>query len=91
MKDIPGRTARFTPGFAYFILLYQDAALTVPVVQTLIFCEDRSRGDGHIEHVFREIKTRGEEAPFVVHENHAEDLVLDLRGLVQRLGSDSAT
>lgn len=71
-------------GSAYFILLYADECLSVPVIQTLIFREKCQRGN-KAEFHFMEVKSDNEGSLFVVEGEHLEELVVDLSGLVERL------
>lgn len=84
MKNPPNIEDRFIRGSVYFIVLYSDGALTVPIIQTLIFIEKRERES--IEYLFREVGARGEEIQFAVKEDHVDELVVDLKGLIERLG-----
>ena len=77
---------RFIIGKVYFIVLYADEALAIPVVQTLIFLEDRRREDGGAEYRFREIKPHEEESLFTVQEECLDELIVDRIGLIERLG-----
>jgi hypothetical protein len=76
---------RFRLGQVYFIVMYDDERLAVPVVQTLVYLgEGRSR-DGRLEFRFKEIKPTKEPSLFVVDQEHADDLVVDQDGLIERL------
>ncbi len=74
-------------GNAYFILLYADESLDVPVIQTLIFRKKHQRGNSTEFH-FSEVTSDGDNSPFVVEGRHLEELVVDLPGLIERLNDD---
>jgi len=76
---------RFVPGNVYFIVLYMDEALSVPVIQTLIFMEQHKRHDGRAEYRFEEIKPHDESTHFAVQEEDVDQLVVDRFGLMKRL------
>ena len=78
---------RFVPGKAYFIVVYDDENLSVPIVQTLIFVERNVRYNGIKCLRFRERHADGEEKGFFVDEEHADHLVHDLPGLIKQLNA----
>ncbi len=81
---MPFSQADLVKGKPYFILLYADEDLGIPVVQTLIFEEKRCLGGGDVLH-FTEIKPRDGDSSFVVKSEHFDELVCDLAGLIDRL------
>lgn len=85
MAGISKSGARFLPGHVYFIVMHADESLAVPVVQTLVFLGEGTNQDGGLEFKFREIKPTEESSIFVVQREHADDLVVDRNGLIERL------
>lgn len=76
---------KLTPGQMYFIVMFEDEDLKVPLVQTLIFVENRRRDDGSEFFLFRDLSARGEESKFMVDKKDAERLLLDQDGLLTKL------
>ena len=76
---------RFVPGQAYFIVVYNDESLSIPIIQTLIFVKRSVRDNGIKCLRFRELHAQGEETGFFVDEEHADHLVLDHVGLLKQL------
>ena len=78
---------RFIPGELYFVVMFQDELMTVPVVQTLIY-ERYSQQDGGTRcFLFREIPLHGAESMIFIREDDADHLVLDKPGLLAKLTS----
>lgn len=78
-------TPNLVPGNTYFIVMYEDEQLTIPVVQTLVFTEKGKLDDGSPCFFFLELRSGGEKSKFFVHEQNAKDLLLDLPGVIERL------
>lgn len=76
---------RLVPGNSYFIVMFHDEDLRIPVVQTLIFVKMEKRANGSEFLLFRQIPPQGDESKFVVEKEHAERLLLDQRGLIEKL------
>ena len=76
---------RFVQGRAYFIVVYNDENLSIPIVQTLIFVKRSVRDNGIKCLRFRELHAQGKETGFYVDEEHADHLVLDHIGLLKYL------
>lgn len=74
-----------TPDRAYFIVMFNDEDLCIPVVQTLIFVGESKRSDGTEIFLFREIRSDGTEPRFFVNKQDADQLLLDEAGLVAKL------
>ncbi len=78
---------RFIPGQTYFIVMFQDEAMTVPVVQTLTY-ERASPQDGDVKNfLFREVPIDGEGSIVAINKEHAEHLILDKEELLTKLTS----
>lgn len=73
------------PGATYFILMHADESLAIPLVQTLVYREQRLRPDGSIEFIFREIRPCDGETVFAVRADDIESLVLDRPELIHQL------
>lgn len=73
------------PGATYFILMYADECLAIPLVQTLVYREQRIREDGSLEFIFREIRPHDHETVFSVRVDDIESLVLDQPELIYQL------
>lgn len=82
-------TQKISKGSVRFILLYEDENLTVPIIQTVIFLEERQDTSGALRYLFKEIGPRNEEHLFEVADEHFDDLVIDRVELSKRLVSDS--
>lgn len=78
---------KLVPGQTYFIVVFNDGDLKVPLVQTLIYVKDGRRGDGSECHLFRELSAHGEESEFFVDKKDAKRLLLDQSGLLAKLKS----
>jgi hypothetical protein len=76
---------RFIPGHPYFIVMFHDEDLKIPVVQTLIFSKVGKRDNGTEFLLFRQIPPQGEESKFIVEKEHVERLLLDQNGLMDKL------
>jgi hypothetical protein len=74
----------FVPGQAYFLVLFEDKNLKIPVIQTLIFKERRAGKEG-FEYFFREIGRESDDALYLVHERDRDELVVDKAGLIALL------
>jgi hypothetical protein len=78
---------KLVSGQTYFIVVFNDGDLKMPLVQTLIYVKDGRRGDGSECHLFRELSAHGEEAEFFVDKKDAKRLLLDQSGLLAKLKS----
>jgi hypothetical protein len=76
---------KLVPGHTYFVVMFNDEDLMVPVVQTLVFVEDGRRADGSEFFLFRELSAHGKESKFLVDKKDAKHLVLDQTGLLKKL------
>lgn len=76
---------RFLPGHVYFIVVFSDENLMVPIVQTLVFVKRGKRDDGSRFFLFRELPPHGEESKLIVDEKQADHLVLDQAELLNKL------
>ena len=76
---------RFQPECAYFIVIFADEALSIPIVQTLVFDSAGERTNGIKYFLFRELLSDGQEQNFVVDEDQADEIVLDQVGLLEKL------
>lgn len=85
MSNVRSQVGRFVSGQPYFIVMFDDENLTVPIVQTLLYVESEKRDDGSEFFLFRELLPSGEESKFFVDQEHADDLVLDQAGLLKKL------
>lgn len=74
-----------TVGEVYFIVLFDDADLRIPIVQTLIYCGEKARGNGTKYFSFRELHRDGAETQFGVDPGDASHLLLDRSGLLDKL------
>lgn len=72
-----------------FILLFQDEALTIPLIQTLVFREECSREDGGRRFLFQDLGAPTSEQSFFVDEEEFDQLVLDIHGLVKKVSEIS--
>jgi len=78
---------KLVAGQTYFIVVFNDEDLKVPVVQTLVYVEDGRRGDGSEFHLFRELSAQGKESKYVVDKKDAKRMLLDQKGLLAKLKS----
>ncbi len=76
---------RFVQGQTYFIVMFDDKELTVPIVQTLTYLKRGERSNGTKYYLFKELGRATKKANFLVDEKNADDLVLDQAGLIQQL------
>lgn len=76
---------RFQTECAYFIVTFADKALTIPIVQTLVFDSAGERTNGAKYFLFRELLSDGLEQNFIVDEDQSDDMVLDQAGLLEKL------
>lgn len=76
---------KLAPGQTYFVVVFNDGDLKVPLVQTLIYVKDGRRSDGSECHLFRELSAQGEESEFFVDKKDAKHLLLDQNGLLAKL------
>lgn len=90
-EDVGMSSPHFAPiqGEPYFIVMYEDEALSIPVVQTLLF-EKSLSGEHGVDHLFREIGANGDTRAFKVANDQVEELLLDLEGLIEKLRSGLA-
>lgn len=72
-------------GRAYFIVMFNDDDLRIPVVQTLIYMEESKRNDGTEIFLFRELRSDGTEPKFFVNTQDVDQLLLDEAGLIEKL------
>ena len=79
------RSNRFVAGQTYFIVMFQDEILTVPIVQTLSYEEEGTRTNGTKYFLFREHHLGDKSSKFFVNEEDADHLVLDRERLIQKL------
>ena len=73
------------PGKTYFIVLFDDHDLTVPIVQTLIYEREGKRGNGVECYLFRDVSSHEKQAGFYVDKRDAEHMLLDPDGLLDKL------
>jgi hypothetical protein len=64
-------------GEIYFIVMFSDGNLSIPVVQTLEFIETRVRSDGCRYALFRQYNSVEKESLFSVDSDKVDTLVLD--------------
>lgn len=69
----------------YFIVMFADENLEIPIVQTLIFKKEGKRPDGSAYFLFKELHLGGTESDFLVNQEDADHLVLDQQRLLQKL------
>jgi len=70
----------------YFIILFSDKDMDIPVIQTLVYQEKKVAEDGSsFLYLFNEIKPHDDESMFFVQEDDIEKLVVDKKGLVEKL------
>lgn len=74
------------PGRVYFVLLYADRDLNVPIVQTLIYVEDRLDSSGSVRHLFNEASSDDNKLFSVTHED-VDHLVIERAELIRRLSA----
>jgi len=79
------QTDRFQIDCAYFIVTFADEALTIPIVQTLVFDSTGERTNGIKYFLFRELLSDGQEQHFMVEEDQADELILDQVRLLEKL------
>ena len=76
---------RFVSERTYFIVTFADKDLMVPIVQTLVYQKKGTRANGTVYYLFKELHADRKASQFLVDEEHADDLVLDQAGLIQKL------
>ncbi len=76
---------RLIRGQAYFIVLFDDENLTVPLIQTLIYDQYAKRSDGTGCFLFKELHVGGKQSDFFVGETDLDHLVLDRAALLRKL------
>ena len=73
-------------GEVYFIVLFDDEELTIPVIQTLIFQKaEVGENSGEQLYLFQEIKPHDKESTFFVRKDDVDTLVLDHNELIAKL------
>lgn len=77
--------AEMIEGRTYFIVMFDDEDLRIPVVQTLIFLHEGKRADGSEYYLFREVGKDDEEARFFVNREDAASLLLNETMLLTKL------
>jgi hypothetical protein len=77
--------SQMTVGSPYFIVVFEDEGLTIPLVQTLVFNGIRTKDDRTRWLSFTELRPNGDEVAFKVEESHAHELLLDRAALVEKL------
>ena len=65
--------------------MFHDEDLKIPVVQTLIFEKIGKRKNGSEFLLFRQIPPQGAESKFIVEKEHIDRLLLDEKGLLDKL------
>lgn len=73
------------PGKTYFIVLFHDEDLKVPIVQTLIYDREGRRGNGIECYLFRDVSSHQQEPRFYVDKKDATHLLVDQDGLLDKL------
>lgn len=68
-----------------FIVLFEDQALSIPIVQTLVFVERSVAESGEPLLIFRHILSAGESEGFFVRERDEVELLHDADGLLSKL------
>jgi hypothetical protein len=86
-KAMDSQLKNLLPGQTYFIVMFHDEDLKVPLVQTLIFIKDGRRPDGSEFFLFRELTPHGGQSKFVVDKKDAKRVLLDQAGLLRKLKS----
>ena len=79
------QTLELTPGKPYFVLVYADSRLTIPIIQTLVYERHDEGLDGRVKSVFREYTARGQEDAIVIDFEHVADLLLNEEQLAEKL------
>lgn len=80
---------KMEPGDIRFIMLFRDEALSIPLIQTLVFREECSRDDGGRRYLFQDLGAPASEEQFFVDEEDFDQLVLDIHGLAKRVSEIS--
>lgn len=75
----------FRPGQLYFVVMFDDEAMSIPVIQTLIFKRAAVREGGKNCYLFTEIPVKGPHSTIFVDEEDVDHLVLDKHALVEML------
>ena len=73
---------RFAPNATYFVVMFEDEELTVPIVQTLLYLEQGKLDNGTECYFFQDL---GRNEKCFVRREDADHLVLDGAGLIQKL------
>lgn len=68
-----------------FIVLFEDADLRIPIVQTLRFLHATQSDSGESLLIFMQIHSATKREKFFVRERDFDDLVLDSQGLLDTL------
>jgi len=82
---VNSKTDRFITGQIYFIVMFDDENLTVPIVQTLRFVKKGERRNGSKYYLFKQLGCDAKRRDFLVDEKDAEHLVVDHPGLIREL------
>ena len=73
------------PGKCYYIVVFEDEALSEPIIQTLRYRSRTTRGDGTVCYLFEELGTEQPSSDFGVDETDLSHLVLDEDALLKKL------
>jgi hypothetical protein len=77
--------ARYQQDTIYFLVLFADADLRVPIIRTLQFIGSDHRRDGTTALLFRELDPQGKAEKMAFGEAEAPDVVLTGKELLARL------
>ena len=77
--------SRYKQDAIYFLILFLDPDLHVPIVRTLRFVGATRRKDGSAALMFRDVDPQGKKAKIIFGESEAAEVVLGPAGLMARL------
>lgn len=69
----------------YYIVMFDDPVMRIPIVQTLVFVGEMVRGGGSRFLCLNEIRAGGGKSLFSVEYDQVEEMLLDGPGLVSLL------
>ena len=78
-------TVKLVPNETYFMVVFEDEGLTLPIIQTLQFVGERTREDGSRYYLFTELHSDADPTSTIIDVSDAGAVILDRNGLIDKL------
>jgi len=78
-------------GGVYFSLLFDDDELSIPIIQTLVFIEEREGENGLRRYIFKNICADGESKLLWMDDDGLSELLLDKGELLRKLSISTSS